>query len=245
MNYLNKITAALYGLATLLTAVGLAWLLLMKCDYLYGVWHDHGGIAEAIEKFGPQNRYRKGFENTTKEQRVVLFAQIAESVHHNGEGLEKIFYTTPDNSLGTPLLQQSEITHLKDVAKLISYLSQGFILVFFIWLVFTVVSLFRKKVLPKIAAQLTGFSILFGLGAIVILMSGWENVFNQLHIWIFPAEHQWFFYYQDSLMSTMMWAPHLFTYIGISWLLLTILFFVLLLLSQRYLNTRILKRPKN
>ena len=71
-----------------------------------------------------------------------------------------------------------------------------------------------------------------GVGLIItsagLLTLGGKAVFYQLHIWIFPANHQWFFYYQDSLMSTMMKAPDLFAYIAISLSLLGLLFFVLL-----------------
>ena len=35
-------------------------------------------------------------------------------------------------------------------------------------------------------------------------------MFYQFHIWLFPADHEWFFYWQDSLMSTLMKAPVLF-----------------------------------
>ncbi len=43
-----------------------------------------------------------------------------------------------------------------------------------------------------------------------LLISGPEAVFYQFHIWLFPADHEWFFYWQDSLMSTLMKAPVLF-----------------------------------
>ena len=39
---------------------------------------------------------------------------------------------------------------------------------------------------------------------------GPTEVFYQFHIWLFPADHQWFFYWQESLMSTLMKAPALF-----------------------------------
>ena len=62
-----------------------------------------------------------------------------------------------------------------------------------------------------------------------MLLIGAKRVFYSLHDLIFPAEHQWFFYYQDSLMSTMMKAPDFFAYvaaalavlaIGLLWLIL-------------------------
>jgi hypothetical protein len=43
-----------------------------------------------------------------------------------------------------------------------------------------------------------------------VLAIGPRRVFYRMHEWVFPPENPWFFYYQDSLMSTMMKAPHLF-----------------------------------
>jgi hypothetical protein len=46
------------------------------------------------------------------------------------------------------------------------------------------------------------------------------QVFYVLHELVFPAGHEWFFYYQDSLMSMMMQAPNLFGPIAVLWLVL-------------------------
>ena len=55
-------------------------------------------------------------------------------------------------------------------------------------------------------------TLLIGLALIALI--GFEAVFYQLHEWVFPANNQWFFYYQESLMTTLMQAPNLFAYIG-------------------------------
>lgn len=72
--------------------------------------------------------------------------------------------------------------------------------------------------------MLTLVGLVAAIGA-VLLIVGPEKVFNQLHIWVFPDDHQWFFYYQDSLMSTMMFAPHLFGWIGLAWTILIVFIF--------------------
>jgi hypothetical protein len=33
---------------------------------------------------------------------------------------------------------------------------------------------------------------------------------------VFPPGHAWFFYYEDSLMTTLMQAPHLFGFIAVA-----------------------------
>ncbi len=49
---------------------------------------------------------------------------------------------------------------------------------------------------------------------LLVLVIGRARCFYQFHVWIFPDDHQWFFYYQESLMSTLMKAPVLFGYIA-------------------------------
>lgn len=241
MQLSSRSFSAAYGLSGLLFALALAWVVLVANNYFYGIWHDHAGIGEAIEKYGPMNRYREGFAETSREQRLVLFGKIVDAVHNNGKGLDKIFYLTPENAPGVPLLHEAEIIHLKDVAALIALVTWILIFATVFWLSVSGFFIYKKKPLPGVLAQVVGFGIVFGICSLVVLIVGWEKVFNQFHIWIFPEEHQWFFYYQDSLMSTMMWAPHLFKYIGLSWLVLTMIFFALLLWLQRWISGRFLK----
>lgn len=245
MQIKSRLFSGFYGLATLLVALSIAWAVLAGNNYFYGFWHDNGGIGAAIEKYGPQNRYREGFADTSREQRVQLFGKIVKAVHNHGKGLEQIFYLTPTNTPGVPLLHEAEIIHLNDVAALIDLTRYILIFACVFWLGSSAFLFYKKQTLPGALAQIAGFAVIFLLCGLVILLFGWEQVFNQLHIWIFPEEHQWFFYYQDSLMSTMMWAPHLFKYIGLSWLVLTIVAFALLLWVQQFLNRRLLKRPEN
>ena len=59
-------------------------------------------------------------------------------------------------------------------------------------------------------------------------------MFYQVHVGICPAEHQWFFYYQESLMTTLMHAPQLFGVIAVAIIALALLLYGLLLLALRY-----------
>lgn len=245
MQITSRMLSAVYGLSGLLVALAFAWALLVANNYFYGLWHDYAGIGDAIEKYGPLNRYREGFADTSREQRVVLFGKIATAVHNDGQGLEKIFYLTPANAPGVPLLHEAEIVHLNDVAALINIVQNILIFASVFWLVATGFFIYKNKPLPGVKAQIIGFGTTICISVAIVLLFGWEKVFNQFHIWIFPEEHQWFFYYQDSLMSTMMWAPHLFKYIGLCWAGFTVVLFVFLLWLQHWLNKRFLKRPEN
>ena len=103
--------------------------------------------------------------------------------------------------------------HLQDVANLIDTLKWIVSALAIFWLL-NILRLWRgRKYLPS-GKQLV-FSAVLKLGILgVILSFGPEAVFNQLHLWIFPENHQWYFYYEESLMSTMMKAPDLFAYIA-------------------------------
>ena len=82
---------------------------------------------------------------------------------------------------------------------------------------------------------LTAIIVLLAIAAIIFLI-GPHKVFYQLHVWVFPVEHKWFFFYEESLMSTMMKAPDLFAYIAILLVVLALpIFIVMMWLIQRVL----------
>ena len=93
----------------------------------------------------------------------------------------------------------------------------------------------NRQQLPSVKQLLAG---LLGLGVVVVavLVLGAEKVFYQFHVWIFPAGHQWFFYYEESLMSMMMKAPDLFGYIAIMLVVLAVIIQVGLLWTYKRLT---------
>jgi hypothetical protein len=72
-----------------------------------------------------------------------------------------------------------------------------------------------------------------------VLIIGSKKVFYYLHTWIFPPEHPWFFYYQDSLMTTLMKAPDLFGLIAA----LLLALWLLLWGATLFMITRFWPRP--
>ncbi len=234
---LNSSFAAL----TFLVSISLAWLFLFSIHFLYGVWHDYGGIAEAIEKYGPQNRYKLGFAETNREERLALFADINRAVHSGGRDLGNISYEV----LGQPrqlLLRKPEVIHLQDVANLINILKWIGFASIVCWLVFVSQYFLNRKPLPNLKTQVFGLTIFVCVVTLLIILIGAESVFNQLHIWVFPKEHEWFFYYQDSLMSTLMFAPTLFAYIAIELVLMSVLFFFLLQFLSNFVFFQYIER---
>ena len=214
---------------TLILSLYVSWIVLANANFGYGIWHDYAGIGENIEQYAPHNRFRHHFETTDNETRKALFAGIVTAIHQHGEGLQSLSYPHPTKAIQIPLLHQAEITHLTDVANLIDFLTKlgwGLIL---LWGVLSSYLLMSRQAFPSPKKSLLNVGIGLFVFAIPMLIMGSKNLFYQLHIWIFPADHQWFFYYQDSLMSTMMKAPDLFAYIGLSLGGLALLLFVILL----------------
>ncbi len=220
--------ASLYGLHSFLVAAVLAWGVMAKSDFFYGVWHDYGGIKQGIEEFGPKNRYKQGFHDTTRAQRVEAFHLINVAVHRQGDGLADIRYQSPSSGGEQALLRPPEVVHLQDVANLISVLTIPAILLVLLWPGGVFLYLRKGSGLPAFSLQFIGLMIVVVCLGVVLIIVGPEKVFNTLHIWIFPSEHQWFFYYQESLMSTMMYAPRLFAWIAGAWGVLAVLMFFVL-----------------
>ncbi|USF86933.1 DUF1461 domain-containing protein [Candidatus Endoriftia persephone] len=223
------------ALALFLVASLLAWRALAAADFLFPLWYDWMGIDQTIQVYAPQNRFRHGFETTEKRERLRLFSAIVTAIHRQGAGLGALRYHARDGQPLGHFLTPPEQQHLVDVARLIDRYQQlawgsaGLSLLLLL-------ALRRGRWrLPGGQQLLLGWLTLLLTLALLILAMGAERLFYLLHEWVFPAGHQWFFYYQDSLMSMLMQAPNLFAYIAVVWLLLSLLAYLLLLWLARRL----------
>jgi hypothetical protein len=212
---------------TLILSLYLSWIALANANFLYGFWHDYAGISENIEEYAPHNHFRHGFETTDAKTRKDLFSGMVTAIHQQGQGLQNLSYLHPTKPINIPLLHTAEIIHLTDVAHLIDFLKKLGWALLLLWGALSTYLLMSRQSVSGPKNMLYNVGIGLFILASPILIFGPKAVFYQLHIWVFPADHQWFFYYQDSLMSTMMKAPDLFAYIGVSLLTLGLLFFML------------------
>jgi uncharacterized membrane protein len=230
---------ALFTALSLVACLFVAWKALIAVDYLYPVWYEALDIDQTIAQYGPQNRQGKlSFETTTKNERVRLFAALVDAVHNRGQGLENLVYHDSSGLPITTLLTAPEVVHLQDVARLFAWLQEAgwlalvALIVLFSWL------RWRQRALPSLRKLLSGTVSGIAMAGVVIIALGPVKVFYQLHEWIFPQGHQWFFFYQDSLMSTMMKAPALFGPIALIWAALSLLLITLLLIAAKQLLRR-------
>lgn len=222
----QSVWVLLTGFSSLILALSITWVLLAQAQFFYGVWHDIGGIKEGIAAYGPKNKYKEGFADTTRSQRIALFAEINQAIHHHGNGLSTIHYQTPTSNGDQYLLREPEVIHLRDVANLIDIMRWVVLLNAIVWLVLVVVTFKARKSYFGLKKQLPPMAFTLAVMVGILCLFGPEAVFNQLHIWVFPDDHAWFFYYQESLMSTMMLAPVLFGWIAATWLILAVMFFL-------------------
>jgi hypothetical protein len=196
--------------AAMLASLYLTWQVSAVGHFFYPLWYGVLDIDGHIERFGPENRYRDGFETTTADERFRLFGEIVDAVQNDGRGLEQLEYHAPDGRrLGT-LFRPPEIQHLQDVAHLVATL-KPWGLGALLWCVAHGLLMRRQgRAAPEPSRMLVYALGGFAAGTVILMIAGPRRVFYALHEMVFPAGHQWFFYYQDSLMSTMMKAPYLF-----------------------------------
>jgi len=217
-------------ISLVIAAVNIAWHLSSVVNYFYKPLYSAIDIQAHIKKYAPKNHqvhFRK-FVNTQPEQHYLLFEKIAEAINHNGEGLENISFNEVNSDKQIRLLTPAEVIHLEDVAKVVSVFNwtamfSGFIALLCLWC------------LKKGKYSLFGYkATLLVMGAVSVVLTssvlliGPKTFFYYLHKWIF-AENQWFFYYQESLMTTLMKAPYIFGYITIAIFVLAIAVFIALL----------------
>lgn len=217
-----------------LVSLFLSWNLMASQQYGYSFWYDWYDIAAHIDKFGPQNRYIHGLEQLSRLEHERLFNDIAVAIHQQGEGLENIRFQTGPESRPIALLRPPEVIHLQDVANLVDAFQLAGLMATLIMLVVGGWLLLGNS-RPGWRHQVGLLAALIACCTLLVLVIGPKAVFYQMHIWMFPADHEWFFYYQDSLMTTLMKAPYIFG--GIATVILAggVLFFIALLLMLRSL----------
>ena len=228
----------LWAILALVVCLLLAWKISGQFHFFYSSAYQLLDIDQAIEIYAPQNRYRSHFPSKDATVHRDVFSAISDAVLKNGEGLANIEYRGTDGSTYA-LLRQAEVLHLEDVARLISFLEKVGWVAVFLWIVLSFV-IFRlwKWSLPSFASLVSGVIGLTALATVTVLLVGPQKVFYKLHVSIFPPDHQWFFYYQDSLMTTIMKAPDLFAFIAVILVVITLVLFIALLVLARILYHR-------
>jgi len=202
-----RLSWLLYALICIWLGLFLSWWLSACFDYGYPFWYEVLDIKAHINEYAPQNPEKPGFAQLPPEYHHRAFAQISRAVHNDGTGLAQIHYLGPAGGQ-IRLLNRDEINHLRDVARLLDGGVLVSVAMALLWL--PVAWLSRRLGTPSGRVRILTCVALALVVLIPLGFAGPEAVFNTLHEWIFPPEHPWFFYWQESLMSTLMKAPVLF-----------------------------------
>lgn len=211
--FIQKIFWPIFFLLQLVALSLISWHLAAQLHFAYPVGYDLLGLEKHIAEYAPLNRNKDDFEYTTRADHLRLFGEITDAVQDSGRGLQNISYTLP-NGRSTGLMHEAEIIHLQDVANLIDSFYRVGIICLIAWLVLIPWAIWKQWQLPSSRKVLAGFVVGIGLAITVVVLLGPTDVFYWLHEQIFPPGHEWFFYYQDSLMTTLMKAPDIFAFIS-------------------------------
>jgi hypothetical protein len=225
-------------LLLLVQAIYFSWLLLAPRDFLYGRWYQVMDIDQAILRYAPLNYYKQDFAKTDRNEHIRLFHKITRAIDgdetHRHTQLSTLSYQDPQGKAIDTLMREPEVQHLMDVGKLVDNFKR-FSLMSLVVSAALLFFLYRQRsAFPGLKILGTSFAILIGAITLLIFLLGPVKVFYQLHLWLFPPQHQWFFYYQESLMTTFMQAPMLFGYIAAALVALAILIFTLGLIALAY-----------
>jgi len=205
-------------ITVVIASLFVTWRVLAAFDFAYPWFHQLLDIESTVATYAPRNEYRSGFERTDAREHARLFGAIVAAVRDGGEGLESIVYRTPRGERLGRLLTAAEITHLRDVSHLVVAFERLGWLCLALATILAVSAGLRRERPPSPLALLGGLGAGFVAAAAAVFLLGPVEVFYWLHTRIFPPNHQWFFWYEESLMSTLMQAPNLFGGIAVLWL---------------------------
>lgn len=224
-----------FSLSLLIFSAGVSWQLSKSANFFYDVWYQTLDINDVVVKHVPKNTQgKRDFPRNDTSLHSQKFADIVGAIHQQGDGLTTISYVNKQG-LSQKLLTKSEVQHLQDVANLIDslktlwWLNLLLLIAFIYFYCAKCVLQSRYKALaiilriPNVKQKLFAITVLALLIVISFISWGFTEIFYYLHTVVFPENHQWFFYYNDSLMATLMKAPDIFAAIAIQLTFITLI----------------------
>ena len=222
----------------LVFSLGLSWQVNKSANFFYEFWYSKLNIEQTVKTYVPQNTQgKRDFASTDTEQHFKSFNEIVYEINNNGAGLAKLSYQNKDKKEKL-LLTTAEIIHLQDVSDLVNTLRSVSVINLLLLLTIIVIVYRFKQPKPHIKEQYMAIALPSTSLLIMFSIFGFTDIFYYLHTLVFPDNHQWFFYYQESLMSSLMKAPDLFAGIGLS---LVLIAFIIYVIIYRLLITKLFK----
>ncbi|MES2662054.1 MAG: DUF1461 domain-containing protein [Pseudomonadota bacterium] len=222
-------TEIITAVMMLMVSLGISWGILTATNFAYPFFYEKMEIQNFIDHFAALNEFGKeDFAKSSRNERITIFQHIVTEIHQKQTALSEISFKDSKNK-SIPFLTSSEVTHLQDVAKLIRLFLATSIASFIGLILIQGIAHYGKW---QLNLWRGAGLLLITIGTLLggsLLIWGFKTVFYTLHAWIFPADHAWFFYYQESLMTTLMKAPDLFAAIGILWGVISLVTLVFIL----------------
>jgi hypothetical protein len=223
------IKSSILAIAVFFICLVLSWHFLSKANFFFDTLYDMHQIESHIAEFAPQNRQNRiNFELTSKNERIRIVGKILRTVNSKGVGLETIKYFNTDGVPVNLFLTLAEVEHLKDVSVLVHLMNSiAFILIIIFIIIFSLAWRYKTTTpsLLMLTCSMVGF-VIITTGCIIFI--GPQIVFNELHEWVFADKSEWHFYYQDSLMTTLLKAPDTFATIAILMTAIALIFWLLI-----------------
>jgi small-conductance mechanosensitive channel len=199
-------------LALLISCLYMSWQILSQANFLYDQIYDHNDLEDHINEYAALNRNGKeSFALTSKAERVQIFNDIAREVNTGGEGLATISFVGTGEATRTPFLIAEERDHLRDVANLVTSLKPlgallaSALIAFYGFCWYYKVSRYQYYWRPSgILVSLFQIATLAVVCVAITFALGPQKTFYLLHEWAFSDKAQWYFYFEDSLMTTLM-----------------------------------------
>jgi hypothetical protein len=193
-------------------SIAAAWWMSSHLQYGYPLWYRVLNIDAHIHTYTPHHPSKRDFHLLSAKQHQQMFAAITQAVHDRGVDLRHIEYQAPDWPPQT-LLLEDEVRHLEDVKALLRKASLATLAAVPLWLGFSLLAV--RSPPPPWRWRLTTVILALSVPVGLLWWFGPTVVFYQFHVWLFPPENPWFFYWEESLMSSLMRAPVLFGAIAI------------------------------
>jgi len=199
-------------IALLISCLYMSWQILSQANFLYDQIYDHNDLENHINEFAALNRNGKeSFALTDKAERVQIFNDIAQEINTGGEGLAAISFVGIGETTSVPFLIGEERDHLQDVANLVTSLKPlgailaSALIAFYGFCWYYKVSRYQYFWRPSgIVISLLQIAAVAALCVAITFALGPQQTFYLLHEWAFSDKAQWFFYFEDSLMTTLM-----------------------------------------
>jgi uncharacterized membrane protein len=240
--FVRQVIWCVVAVILLTFSLGISWQISKTTNFLYSFWYQTLHIDEVIKKNVPKNTQgKRDFPVDNFQLHEKMFAEIVDAIHQQGNQEDNQLGKLPSNtlskisyvnhqSISKALLTKSEVVHLQDVANLLRSVEKLWWvnllillgMIFFYCRKEQTISVNSIRVMPTGKQKIISLLSFIILLVAILSIWGFTEVFYYLHTVVFPENHQWFFYYRDSLMATLMKAPDIFSAIAAQLLLIAL-----------------------